>query len=88
MNKIKNLKKILFLVIILIGLICVGGETRATTNAIIDTTRKASLTITQYEKQNGSNENKPLEGVEFTIFKMPDDSSVELLYTENICYNN
>lgn len=77
MNKLKSLKKILFLVVILIGLKCVGGETRAATSSIIDTNRKASLTITKYENQNGSGENKPLKGVEFTIYNMPSESGVE-----------
>ena len=77
MNKLKSLKKILFLVVILIGLKCVGGETRAATSSIIDTTRKASLTITLQEQQNGSGDNKPLKGVEFTIYNMPSESGVE-----------
>ena len=77
MKKIKIITKILLLVAILIGIKCIGGETKAATNAIVDTSRKASLTITQYEKQNGSEENKPLKGVEFTIYNMPSESGVE-----------
>ena len=77
MKKIKNFKKIICIIMILITLISIVGKVCAVTSAIIDTSRKASLTITQYEKQNGSEENKPLKGVEFTIYNMPSESGVE-----------
>lgn len=77
MNKLKSLVKILLFAVILIGFKCVGGETKAATNAIVDTSRKASLTITKYENKNGSKENKALKGVEFTIYNIPSDSGVE-----------
>ena len=77
MNKLKSLVKILLFVVILIGFKCMGGETKAATNEIIDTSRKASLTITKYENKNGSKENKALKGVEFTVYSIPSDSDVD-----------
>ena len=43
MNKLKSLVKIILFAVILIGFKCVGGETKAATNAIVDTSKKASL---------------------------------------------
>ena len=77
MKKIKIITKILLLVAILIGIKCIGGETKTATNAIVDTSRKASLTITKYENKNGSKENKALKGVEFTVYNIPSNSGVE-----------
>lgn len=74
MNKIK---KIVFLIMIITSIICIVGKVCAATSAIIDTSRKASLTITKYEHQNGSQNNKPLKGVEFTIYEIPSNSGVE-----------
>ena len=74
MNKIK---KIVFLIMIITSIICIVGKVCAATSAIIDTSRKASLTITKYEHQNGSQNNKPLKGVEFTIYEIPSNSDVE-----------
>lgn len=74
MNKIK---KIVFLIMIISSIICIVGKVCAATSAIIDTSRKASLTITKYEHQNGSQNNKPLKGVEFTIYEIPSNSGVE-----------
>jgi len=81
MNKIK---KIMFLIMIITSIICIIGKVYAVNNAVIDTSRKASLTITKYEQQNGSNNNKPLKGVEFTIYEIPSNSGVEnLVQAEN-----
>ena len=77
MNKLKRLAKIFLLVVILIGIKFIGGETKAATNTIVDINRKASLTITKYENKNGSKENKVLKGVEFTIYNIPSNSGVE-----------
>ena len=74
MNKIK---KIMFLIMIITSIICIIGKVYAVNNAVIDTNKKASLTITKYEQQNGSNNNKPLKGVEFTIYEIPSNSGVE-----------
>ena len=74
MNKIK---KIMFLIMIITSIICIIGKVYAVNNAVIDTSKKASLTITKYEQQNGSNNNKPLKGVEFTIYEIPSNSGVE-----------
>lgn len=55
------------------------GKVNAVTTAIVDTSKKASLTITKYEHKNGSTENKALKGVEFTIYEIPKNANVDTL---------
>ena len=71
-----KLKKTIFLIIMLISLISIVGKVNAATTAIVDTSKKASLTITKYEHKNGSTENKALKGVEFTIYEIPKNANV------------
>ena len=70
-------KKTIFIIIMLITLISILGKVNAVTTAIVDTSKKASLTITKYEHKNGSTENKALKGVEFTIYEIPKNASVD-----------
>lgn len=72
-----KLKKTIFLIIMLISLISIVGKVNAATTAIVDTSKKASLTITKYEHKNGSTENKALKGVEFTIYEIPKNANVD-----------
>lgn len=74
-----KLKKTIFLIIMLISLISIVGKVNAATTAIVDTSKKASLTITKYEHKNGSTENKALKGVEFTIYEIPKNANVDTL---------
>lgn len=71
-----KLKKTIFLIIMLISLISIVGKVNAATTAIVDTSKKASLTITKYEHKNESTENKALKGVEFTIYEIPKNANV------------
>ena len=71
-----KIKKTIFLIIMLITLISIVGKVNAATTAIVDTSKKASLTITKYEHKNGSTENKALKGVEFTIYEIPKNANV------------
>ena len=71
-----KIKKTIFLIIMLITLISIVGKVNAVTTAIVDTSKKASLTITKYEHKNGSTENKALKGVEFTIYEIPKNANV------------
>ena len=72
-----KLKKTIFLIIMLISLISIVGKVNAATTAIVDTSKKASLTITKYEHKNESTENKALKGVEFTIYEIPKNANVD-----------
>ena len=72
-----KLKKTIFIIIMLIILISIVGRVNAATTAIVDTSKKASLTITNYEHKNGSTENKALKGVEFTIYEIPKNANVD-----------
>lgn len=74
MNKIFKLRKIIIAILLLIMLInTIGKSVKAVTQEIIDSSKKASLTIVKYEHANGSTENIPLKGVEFTIYSVPED---------------
>lgn len=67
-----KLKKIMILILaILILISTIGENVKAVTTAVIDTTKKASLTITKYEHANGNTKNVPLKGVEFTVYEIP-----------------
>ena len=70
-------RKTIFIIIMLISLISIVGKVNAVTTAIVDTSKKASLTITKYEHKNGSTENKALKGVEFTIYEIPKNANVD-----------
>ena len=70
-------RKTIFIIIMLITLISILGKVNAVTTAIVDTSKKASLTITKYEHKNGSTENKALKGVEFTIYEIPKNANVD-----------
>ncbi len=74
MSKIKKNKgmavSVLLIMVILIN-VCL--KVQAVQSIINTPSKKASLTITKYEHANGSEENKELEGVEFTIYNIPDD---------------
>ena len=77
MKIIKKFKTIAFIAMLLITLICLVGKANAATSAVIDTSRKVSLTITKYEHKNGSTENKALKGVEFTIYEIPKNTNID-----------
>ena len=72
MNKILKFKKIIISVLTIIMLILFIANTA---NAVIDETKKVSLTITKYENVNGKTENLELKGVEFTISLIPNSIS-------------
>lgn len=77
MNKIIQLSKVFTLIMLaLFFIFTIGGKLEAQASSIIDTNRKASLTITKYEHTNGSEENKPFKGVEFTIYEIPNDANI------------
>lgn len=89
MNKIKRIKRIIFFAILLISLISIAFKVNATTNTIIDTNKKVSLTITKYEHKNGSNENRALQGVEFTIYEIPKNLNIDtVIKAEEYIKNN
>ena len=68
-----NFKKAIVSGVLLTTVICNIRQTaKALTQEIIDTNRKASLTIVQYETEQGQTENKPLNDVEVTIYKVPE----------------
>lgn len=69
MNKIL---KITTLIICLLTIIC--GTVQAVNNSTIDTSRKASLTITQYEYANGETTKKELKGAEYSIYAVTKDT--------------
>ena len=50
----KIIKIIASITMILTTLICLVGKANAATSAVIDTSRKVSLTITKYEHKNGN----------------------------------
>ena len=64
----KKVLKLLFLIISV--LILIGGVVKGTNDAVADQNAKASLKIVLYEQVNGSLENEPLKGSEFTIYKI------------------
>lgn len=72
MNKILKFKKIIITILAIIMLIVFVGNT---TKAVIDETKKVSLTIKKYENVNGKTENLELKGVEFTISLIPNNIS-------------
>ena len=79
----KKLKKIIITILAIIMLVVAMGNTA---KAVIDETKKVSLTITKYEHSNGSVENKELAEVEFTISLIPNNfNSVDeaIQYIEN-----
>lgn len=67
----KYIKIILLLIVVAITFI--GGQVKAVTTNVIDLSKKASLTITKYEHANGSTNNVPLKGVEFTVYSIPNN---------------
>lgn len=69
MNKIL---KITTLIICLLTIIC--GTVQAVNNSTIDTSRKASLTIKQYEYANGETTKKELKGAEYSIYAVIKDT--------------
>lgn len=74
MNKILKFRKLIISILLIISVIsAIGGSVNAVTDAIVDTSRKASLTITKYEHANGSDTNVALAGVEFTVYSIPDN---------------
>lgn len=84
----KKLKKIIITILAVIMLIVAIGNT---VKAVIDETKKVSLTITKYEHSNGSEENKELAGVEFTVSLVPNETgSVDeaVQYIENNTVTN
>ena len=64
----KKVLKLLFLIISV--LILIGGVVKGTNDAVADQNAKASLKIVLYEQVNGSLENEPLKGSEFTVYKI------------------
>ena len=70
---LKNKKTIIILLITLIIILNIGTTVKAIIDSVIDTNKKASLTITKYEHVNGSKENIELAGVEFTIYEIPNN---------------
>ena len=81
MNK-KSRKFIITILSIIMLIVAIGN----TAKAVIDETKKVSLTITKYENSNGSKENLELKGVEFTVSLVPNETgSVDeaLQYIEN-----
>ena len=70
-NILKHKKIILLILAMLILLSSIGGSVQAITDALIDTSKKVSLTITKYEHANGNEENKELAGAEFTVYEIP-----------------
>ncbi len=76
--KNKKLISIMLLVVIIIS--SLSGVVKATVDDVIDYTKKASLEIVKYENKHGTNmdstENKPLKGVEYTIYKL-DEANME-----------
>ena len=70
MNKILKLRNIIFIVLVIITLILSLGNN---VKAVIDETRKVSLTIKKYEHSNGGEDNIPLKGVEFSISLVPNE---------------
>ena len=67
----KKLTKVIITVLVIIMLIVAIGNTA---KAVIDETKKVSLTITKYEHSNGSEVNKELAGVEFTVSLVPNET--------------
>ena len=89
MNKNLSFKIIIISIILAIVATILGiNVVKADINTVIDTTRKASLTITKYEHSNGSDENKSLAGVEFTIYLVDDSISDVEEATEYIQNND
>ncbi len=78
MNKIKRLVAVIMLIIIV--LLNMENYVLAVTNSLIDTSRKATLKIIEYENAYGkdkkSQEDVPLENVELTIYKL-DETNFE-----------
>ena len=71
----KNKKLISVMLLLVIILSSLSGIVKAVTvDDVIDYTKKASLEIVKYENAHGTglnpSENKPLKGVEFTIYKL------------------
>jgi len=84
----KKIKKIIITILAIIMLVVAIGNTA---KAVIDETKKVSLTITKYEHSNGSGENKEFAGVEFTVSLVPNkirnvDEAVQ--YIENNTVTN
>ena len=89
MKRIKKFKIIASIAMLLITLICLVGKANAATSAVIDTSRKVSLTITKYEHKNGNTENKVLKGVEFTIYEIPKNTNIDTVsQAEEYIQNN
>ena len=89
MKIIRKFKIIASIAMLLITLICLVGKANAATSAVIDTSRKVSLTITKYEHKNGSTENKVLKGVEFTIYEIPKNTNIDTVsQAEEYIQNN
>ena len=89
MNKILKLKKVaILLATVLMLVVSLGGYVQAVTGAIVDTSRKVNLTIVYNATVNGSTEERPIEGAEFTIYKIDDDSVTEAQVEGYITTNN
>lgn len=71
MKKTSN-AKILAFVLTLAMILSVVGTVFAEPAYLVDTTKKGSLTLNKKEKANGSETAKPLAGVEFTIYSVPE----------------
>ena len=79
----KKTKKLIITILAIIMLIVAIGNTA---KAVIDETKKVSLTITKYEHSNGSGENKEFAGVEFTVSLVPNETGTvdeAVKYIEN-----
>lgn len=89
MNKIINItKNILLLFLVVISILTIKVKA-VSSDTIIDTTRKVSLTITKYEHTNGDEVNSPLKGVEFTIYEIPSEANVvNAIQAENYIKNH
>ena len=78
MNKIKRLVAVIMLIIIV--LLNMENYVLAVTNSLIDTSKKATLKIIEYENAHGKDKNAqediPLENVELTIYKL-DETNFE-----------
>ena len=72
-------RKFISIIILSVMVLCsLSSIVKADVNNIIDSKRKASLEIIKYENAHGSGldvtQNRPLKGVEFTIYKLNEEN--------------